>query len=72
MLLVVVVVKLRHSLEGENDKSHFRVLEASVTIVADFPWRSKHQTTRHNCDGNHHRGPAMAMLCLGHSWKREV
>ena len=23
--------------------------------------------TRHYCDGNHHRGPAIAILCLGHS-----
>ena len=22
--------------------------------------------TRHYCDGSHHRGPALAILCLGH------
>ena len=26
--------------------------------------------TRHYCDGNHHRGPSITILCLGHCFNR--
>ena len=46
-----------------NSTARFTTSFQSVTNIHSNVTQTP---TRHYCDGNHHRGPAIAILCLGH------
>ena len=46
--------------------NHWATLTVVELCLKLLPYLGIHVWTRHYCDGNHHRSPTIAILCLGH------